>query len=96
LVNRFVSALARAVEVVDARSPVAVNQRTGVAYGAGIGPHTEAETFKLIVEEARSAEPEWLIDATYGIPYPSSPRQKCDLKITMAEGSCSLRANFFA
>jgi hypothetical protein len=39
LAVRFVSALARAVEAVDARSPIAVNQRTGVAYGAGIGPH---------------------------------------------------------
>jgi hypothetical protein len=60
---------------VDARSPIAVNQRTGVAYGAGIGPH-----------EARTAKPYWFTDATFGIPYPSAPRQKCDLKVVTPDG----------
>jgi hypothetical protein len=86
MVSRFISALARAVEAVDARSPIAVNQRTGVAYGAGIGPHRETETFRLIVDEARTAEPYYFTDATLGIPYPSAPRQKCDLKVATGDG----------
>ena len=66
--------------------PVAKNRRTGIAFGAGLGPHSETETFKLIVEEARLMDSTWLTDAAFGIPYPESSRQKCDLRLSTAAG----------
>jgi hypothetical protein len=86
MVSRFVSALARAVEAVDARSPIAVNQRTAMAYTELGSVLTVRLTFRLIVDEARTAEPYWFTDATFSIPYPSAPRQKCDLKVVTRDG----------
>ena len=86
MLDRLARVLAHAVQVVDARLPVAVNKRTGVAFGAGLGPHSETETFKLIVDEARTRDPGWLIDAAFSIPYPKSPRQKCDMRLSTPEG----------
>jgi hypothetical protein len=86
MLDRLARVLAHAVQTVDARLPIAVNKRTGAAFGAGLGPHSETETFKLIVDEARATEPRWLIDAAFSIPYPESPRQKCDLKLSTPTG----------
>ena len=86
MLDRLARVLAHAVQTVDARLPVAVNKRTGTAFGAGLGPHSETETFKLIVDEARATEPRWLIDAAFSIPYPESPRQKCDLRLSTPAG----------
>jgi hypothetical protein len=38
------------------------------------------------VDEARTAEPYWLADATFGIPYRSAPRQKRDLRVVTPDG----------
>jgi hypothetical protein len=54
MLDRLTRVLAHAVQTVDARLPVAVNKRTGAAFGAGLGPHSETETFKLIIDEARA------------------------------------------
>ena len=86
MLDRLARVLADAIQTVDARLPVAVNKRTGVAFGAGLGPHSETETFKLIVDEARATDPSWLIDAAFSIPYPASPRQKCDLRLSTPAG----------
>jgi hypothetical protein len=86
MLDRLTRVLAHAVQTVDARLPVAVNKRTGAAFGAGLGPHSETETFKLIIDEARATDRDWFIDAAFGIPYPESPRQKCDLRLTTQEG----------
>jgi hypothetical protein len=50
MLDRLARVLAHAVQTVDARLPIAVNKRTGTAFGAGLGPHSETETFKLIVD----------------------------------------------
>jgi hypothetical protein len=84
--HHFTSSLACAVRTVDARMPVAVNKRTGISFGAGLGPHSEIETFRLIVDEARAVDPGWFIEAVFGIPYPNNPQQKCDLKVTSPAG----------
>src|SRR6516162_4481482 len=73
MLNHLILVLARAVQTVDARLPTAVNKRTGVSFGAGLGPHSESETFKLIVDEARAMEPNWFTGAVFGVPYPDSP-----------------------
>lgn len=86
MLGRLARVLAHAVQAVDARLPVAVNKRTGAAFGAGLGPHSETETFKLIVDEARAMEPLWFMDASFSIPYPESPRQKCDLRLLTPAG----------
>jgi len=86
MLDRLARLLAHAVQAVDARLPVALNKRTGAAFGAGLGPHSETETFKLIVDEARAMEPLWFMDASFGIPYPESPRQKCDLRLLTPAG----------
>jgi hypothetical protein len=86
MLHRLTQLLARAAHAVDARLPVAKNRRTGIAFGAGLGPHSETETFKLIVEEARLMDSTWLTDAAFGIPYPESSRQKCDLRLSTAAG----------
>jgi len=48
---QFVDDFARAIRRADARSPQATNSRSGSAYKPGIGPHTEAETLKLVATE---------------------------------------------
>jgi hypothetical protein len=87
MLDRLTRVFASAVQSVDARLPVAVNKRTGVSFGAGIGPHSETETFKLIVDEACAVDPGWFMNAVFGIPYPESPRQKCDLKLSTPAGA---------
>lgn len=82
MLDHLTRVLARAVQTVDARLPRAVNKRTGVSFGAGLGPHSESETFKLIVDEACAMESNWFTGAVFGVPYHDSTRQKCDLKLT--------------
>ena len=74
--------LAAAVKVVDAEMPVARNKRSGVPFAAGLGPHSEAETFNLIVREAERAHPDAYLSVATSVPYPNAPRQRCDLKLT--------------
>jgi hypothetical protein len=86
MLDHLVSSLAQAVVAVDARLPVAMNKRTGISFGAGLGPHSETETFQLIVDAARAADPGWFEEVVFDLPYPSSPRKKCDLKVTTPAG----------
>jgi hypothetical protein len=48
---RLVEDFAMALERADGRHPRAIGARTGRAYQPGIGPHSEAETIKLVVDE---------------------------------------------
>lgn len=76
LVSDFCSALKR----VDDTRPVWHNARTGAAFLPGIGPHPETEAVRRIVEDLRrSAQHAAWTSAAVGVPYPSAPRQKCDL-----------------
>ena len=81
MLDRLTKDLAAAVMAVDALRPVAKNKRTGVAFEAGLGPHSEAETLRLIFDEVRRANSDWYLDVEMSVPYPSKSRQKCDVRI---------------
>ena len=65
LVRDFATAISR----VDAVRPVAVNQRSGVAFQPGIGPHTEANTIKLVMPDMASTNVSRYGDYQLGVPY---------------------------
>lgn len=77
----FVHAFAQGIETADARSPVALNARTGVAYQPGIGPHSESQTISLVLDTFDPAQ------FTYRreVAYPASPRARCDVVLDAPE-----------
>jgi hypothetical protein len=75
----FVSHFAKALEAADAKLPRAVNQRTGVPFQSGIGPHSEAETVRLVMQHLAAVEPVRFGDFGLAVPYPKIVRQRCDL-----------------
>lgn len=72
---------AEAIEVVDRRSPVAINQRSKEPFQPGLGPHTEAATISLLMKELAGRYPDRYAAFALGVPYPKIKRQKCDLCI---------------
>jgi hypothetical protein len=90
MLERLTGNLSSAVVNVDARHPIAVNKKSGVAFKPGLGPFSEAKTFELILEEAKRADPTWLKELAYSVPYPAHPKQKCDARVTTAEGELFL------
>jgi hypothetical protein len=77
----IVADFAVALTHVDARRPVAVNQRSKAAFQPGIGPHSEAVALKMIAEDMSVLAPDRYSEVSFGVPYPSAPRQKCDLRL---------------
>ncbi len=81
IVEDFAVGLKRA----DARRPQALNIRSKEPFQAGIGPHSEAQVVRLVTDEMVLNRPERYKDAiATSVPYPESPRQKCDLCIGVA------------
>jgi hypothetical protein len=83
--DRFVDDFARALARADARRPCATNVRSKVHFQHGIGPHSEAQTVRLVGAELEDLEP--LIYGkrlAYGVSYPEASRQKCDLCVGSA------------
>ena len=74
----IVKDFADAIAAVDATHPVALNQRTGVPYQPGIGPHTESLTTKLVVEKLAERDHFWASNRL-GVSYGDGSRQACDL-----------------
>ena len=72
---------AAAMESVDARRPIASNARTGAPYSPGIGPHTERATVQLVSEEMERQGSIQVEGFQLEVPYPDTPRNKCDLCI---------------
>ena len=79
LLNDLVADFARAIRLVDSFRPCAVSSRTGVAYQAGIGPHTEAQTGKLVMTQLAADDPARYGSAKLGVPYGDGTRQSCDV-----------------
>jgi hypothetical protein len=79
--GRLVDDFALAIARVDATRPVAVNQRSGVAFQPGIGPHTEANTIKLVMDDLTADLPDTYREVRLGVPYRDGFRQACDLCI---------------
>ncbi len=78
--DRFVDDFARALIAADTARPSATNARSKVAFQPGIGPHSEAQTVKLVNAQLERLAPETYGGRlAYGVPYPEAPRQKCDL-----------------
>jgi hypothetical protein len=77
--EQFVMHFARGIELADARRPVALNQRTKIAFQPGLGPHTEARAVELVMCELTRVDPDQFGAHTRGVPYVTLPRQRCDL-----------------
>jgi hypothetical protein len=75
----LVKAFAAGMKAADARAPRAVNQRSGTPYQPGLGPHPEARTVALVMEEIASAAPDGFGEYRLGVPYAAGSQQKCDL-----------------
>src|SRR4029453_18085505 len=83
--NRFVDDFGRALVAADTARPCAANARSKAAFQPGIGPHSEAQTVKLVgAELQRFAPGTYAGRLAYGVAYPESPRQKCDLCVGAA------------
>ena len=78
-VEQLVKDFARGIELADARRPTAVNQRSKVPFQPGIGPHSEAATVELVMSDLAVGQPDRYAAHRAGVPYPSAPRQRCDL-----------------
>ena len=77
----FVRDIAAAIKRIDERAPRAANQRTGVLYQPGIGPHPETQAVALIVSElCTNSDQRYAGRLNTGVGYVGS-RQKCDLCI---------------
>lgn len=69
----------------DARYPQAANARTGVKYTPGLGPHTESRTIDLVLAEMVASAPGTYRDLEREVPYPMSPRSKCDVRVRLGD-----------
>jgi hypothetical protein len=70
---------ARGIRAVDSLAPVASSSRTGASYRPGIGPHTEAQTIKLVMAHLAKAESARYASYRLGVPYGDGTRQACDV-----------------
>lgn len=75
----LVADFAIGMQLADAQYPVAVNQRSKEPYQPGLGPHTEANTVALVIDEVVAKWPERYGRHQLGVPYPDGSRQRCDL-----------------
>ena len=80
LLDQLVRDFAEALAAADAKRPRAVNARSKAAFQPGIGPHTEAQTVRLVSDELeRIAPAAYRGRLALGVAYPEASRQKCDL-----------------
>jgi hypothetical protein len=74
---RLVEDFAVAFRQADGRGPQAAGSRTGRSYQPGIGPHTEDQTLRLVVDELVRLDVAYM-PRSFSVPYPGAPRQRCD------------------
>ena len=74
---RLVGDFATAIQRADARRPQAIGAGAGRVYQAGIGPHTEGQTIRLVVNELVALDTAYATHA-FDVPYPGVSRQRCD------------------
>lgn len=76
----LVKDFAQGMALADSKAPQQVSARTGKAYQPGLGPHTEAKTVDLVLEELEATRPDVYKGHATGVPYPGlSPLRRCDL-----------------
>jgi hypothetical protein len=84
--DTIIADFASSIKSVDSRCPIALNARSKEPYRPGIGPHPESQTVELVADEMRSIFPNrYKGIIALGVPYPTVPRQKCDLCIGEAK-----------
>jgi hypothetical protein len=79
LLADLVMDFAQGIQAVDALAPVASSSRTGASYRPGIGPHTEAQTIKMVMANLAEADPQRYASYQLGVPYGDGTRQACDV-----------------
>jgi hypothetical protein len=79
LLTDLVTDFAQGTEAVDALAPAASSARSGAFYQPGIGPHTEAQTIKLVMAHLAGADPPRYSAYKLGVPYADGTRQACDV-----------------
>lgn len=79
--HAVVDDFAQGIHEIDQLEPVWTSARTGSSYQAGIGPHPETETVRLVMERLHETKPERYPCFALGVAYPGQSRQKCDLTI---------------
>ena len=79
LLAELVRDFAAGIEAVDSLAPVAASSRTGASYQPGIGPHTEAQTIKLVMAYLADTDPRGYHAYRLGVPYADGTRQACDV-----------------
>jgi len=77
--HQLTADFATALKAVDARRPVAVNQRSKAPFRPGLGPHSEAATVELVMRELANRDPVRYREHALAVPYAAMPRQRCDL-----------------
>lgn len=82
MLGRLISDFAKALKAVDTDRPIAVSTTTQRAYQAGIGPHSETATLRLIKEKLIVLDENMYRHIETDIPYPESLKQKCDWRWT--------------
>jgi hypothetical protein len=76
----FVDDLAKALVHADSLLPIAKSSRSGRMYQAGIGPHSENETFRLVMDSAAKLWPARYRDQyEIAVAYQDGSRQLCDV-----------------
>jgi hypothetical protein len=75
----IVADFADGMRLADGRKPQAANARTGAPFSPGLGPHTEAQTISLVLRELSGRSGYYATSVYREVPYPESPRSKCDL-----------------
>lgn len=83
--STFIEAFAAGMGAADARYPQAANARTGVKFKPGIGPHTESRTVDLALAEMVESAPAAYLNLEREVPYPTSPRSKCDVRVRLGD-----------
>ncbi len=79
VLEEIVRDFADAVELADRKRPQARNARTGQAFHPGIGPHTESQTVRLVMQELATLQPAKYGNYKVGVRYRDASRLSCDL-----------------
>ena len=78
MLTGFVSDFVSAMMSADAKRPIAISATTQRPYQAGIGPHNESATLRLVKDELATMNPRLYGQIETDVPYSNAPRQKCD------------------
>jgi hypothetical protein len=80
LLDQLVHDFAAGMAAVDALRPQAESARSERTYQPGIGPHSESATVEMVMQRlGADASLPYADSFKLEVPYPSSPRSKCDL-----------------